>query len=151
MQSTAARVAIAVVSIAVVVVLFVVLSGGNDDDSTTTTAAETTTTTAEGIPQDSTGADKTDVPGDPSVPLIKTVNGEPVDGVTELTFKKGDEVSFEVESDIDEEVHVHGYDIEKELVAGKPTLISFPADIEGVFEIEVHGTEALIAELTVNP
>lgn len=148
MQSNAAKAAVAIGSIVIVVVLFVVLSGGDDNDSSTTTS---TATTAEGIPQDSTGADETKAPGDPSVPLIKTVNGEPVDGVTELTFNKGDEVRFEVESDIDEEVHVHGYDIEEEVAAGKPTEVSFPADIEGVFEVEMHGTEALIAELTVNP
>ncbi len=46
---------------------------------------------------------------------------------------------------------MHGYDVEAELTAGKPTEVAFPADIDGVFEVELHGTEAPIAELTVNP
>ncbi len=152
MQSNTAKAAVAIGSIAVVVVLFVVLSGGSDDDSTTTTAAETTTTAAEDTSSGTAeGAEKPPKPAEPSVPLIKTAGGEPTDGVTELTFDKGDEVRFEVISDIEEEVHVHGYDVYADLIAGKPAEIAFPASIDGVFEVELHGTAAPIAEITVNP
>jgi hypothetical protein len=53
----------------------------------------------------------------------------------------------------EEEVHVHGYEIEKP-AEHSPVRLSFPATLDGVFEIELHKldhTEAPIAELHVNP
>jgi hypothetical protein len=151
MESNAARAAVAIVAIAIVVVLFVVLSGGDDDDGgTTTDVAQTTTTT--GKPAGKTGSgEKADKPEVSAVPLITVVDGQPEDGVAELSFDKGEKVLFEVDSDVADEVHVHGYDVEAELAAGKPSTVSFPADIEGVFEVELHGSGTTIAELTVNP
>jgi hypothetical protein len=153
MQSNAARAAVAVVSIAAVVILFVVLSGGDDDEGTMTTAtAQTTTTTTTGEPAGKTGSgEKADKPEVSEVPLITVVGGQPEDGVADLSFDTGDEVAFEVTSDAADEVHVHGYDIEEELSPGKPAEITFPADIEGVFEVELHSSEAQIAQLTVSP
>jgi hypothetical protein len=151
MQSTAARVTVAIVSIAVIVVLFVLLSGG-DDDSDTTTQAEVTTTTTGTEPTEAPAEDKPKPkPEEPDVPTIEVVGGEPQGGPADLEFTKGDEVRFDVSSDVDEEVHVHGYDVYADLVAGKTATIEFPADIDGVFEVELHGTGALLAELTVRP
>src|SRR5690349_1783655 len=101
MQSNGAKAAVAIVSLAVIVVLFVVLSGGSDDETTTTTptTAETTTTGSE------TGTTKATPPAS-DVPVIKIVDGQPVGGVTDLEFAKGDQVQFEVETDGDEgEIH----------------------------------------------
>ena len=151
MQSNAARAAVAVVSIAAVVILFVVLSGGDDDEGTTTTATAQTTTTTTGKPGKTGSGEKADKPEASEVPLITVVGGQPEDGVADLSFDKGDEVAFEVTSDAADEVHVHGYDIEEELSPGKPAEITFPADIEGVFEVELHSSEAQIAQLTVSP
>jgi hypothetical protein len=77
-----------------------------------------------------------------------------VGGVKTLTYDKGDEVQLEVRLDEpEEEIHVHGYEIERP-AEHSPVRLSFPANLDGVFEIEVHrldGTEAEIAELRVNP
>ena len=51
-----------------------------------------------------------------------------------------------------ESVHVHGYEIEKS-AAKSPVNLSFTADLDGIFEIEVHepgGVDVEIAELQVN-
>lgn len=50
----------------------------------------------------------------------------------------GDQVHVSVTSDHPDEVHVHGYDIEKEVSAGGTVTIDFTADIPGQFEIEAH-------------
>lgn len=78
-------------------------------------------------------------------------DGEPVGGVQELEYSAGDEIAFSVRSDVADEVHVHGYDLSKDVKAGGSVSFSFPAEIEGIFEIELeqHGTQ--IAELRVNP
>jgi hypothetical protein len=83
--------------------------------------------------------------------VIKIVDGQPVGGVADLEFNKGDDVQFEVETDGDEEeIHVHGYDIPQEFKNGK-AVFDFPADIDGVFEVEIEDTAVQIATLTVNP
>ncbi len=81
-------------------------------------------------------------------------NGDPVGGVKTLTYNKGDQIQLEVRLAVpEEEVHVHGY--EKEAPAEhSPVRLSFPANLDGVFEVEVHRldkTEGPIAELHVNP
>jgi hypothetical protein len=112
---------------------------GSDDETTTDT---TTTATKEST---------TKVDDKPTVPTIVVRNGEPVGGVQELEFDAGDQIRFRVSSNQADEVHVHGYDVEEEIPAGGSAALSFPADIEGIFEVELHGSETQIAELRVNP
>jgi len=148
MNSNGTRIAAAVVAIALVVVLFFVFRGGEDgDDATTATTAATTTTATDTTDKET----KPEKPKPPSMPTITIKNGEPVGGVADLSFDKGDEVRFAVESDVADEIHVHGYDIEEEVPAGGRAKFDFPADIDGVFEVELHGSGTQIAELTVNP
>jgi hypothetical protein len=46
---------------------------------------------------------------------------------------------------------VHGYDIPKDVEAGGQVSFSFPAKLEGVFEVELESRKEQIAELRVNP
>lgn len=47
-------------------------------------------------------------------------------------------------------VHVHGYGVEKKIVAGTKTVITFVADKTGRYEVETHIIEATtIATLNV--
>jgi len=85
------------------------------------------------------------------VPTIVVRNGEPVGGVAELEYSAGDDVRFEVNSDVADEVHVHGYDLLQEVPAGGTVSFDFPAEIEGIFEVELEGRKTQIAGLTVNP
>lgn len=86
-----------------------------------------------------------------SAPAIVVRNGEPVGGVRELEYGAGEEVRFRVRSDVADEVHVHGYDVMQEVPAGGSVSFSFPADIEGIFEVELEEHQEQIAELRVNP
>jgi hypothetical protein len=61
-----------------------------------------------------------------------------------------------VSADAEDDIHLHGYDIEKTVQPGKPATFKFTADIEGIFEIESHvaeaaGREPLVGKLTVEP
>jgi hypothetical protein len=78
-------------------------------------------------------------------------NGEPVGGVHDLEYSAGEEIRFEVTSDVADEVHVHGYDLMEEVAAGGTVSFDFPAEIEGIFEVELEGRQEQIAELRVNP
>ena len=82
---------------------------------------------------------------------IVVKNGEPVGGVQDLEYSAGEQVRFKVDSDVADEVHVHGYDLMKDVPAGGSVSFSFPAEIEGIFEVELEDRGEQIAELRVNP
>jgi hypothetical protein len=78
--------------------------------------------------------------------------GHPVGGIRRLTYNKGDRILFEVKVPFAEEVHLHGYDVAKEVGAGGGSVAyDLPASIEGVFEAELEGRKEQIIEMTVNP
>src|SRR3954464_2076134 len=127
MQSRGARLGLLVAVIAAAVV-FIVLKSNNGD---------TSSDTAKGVQV-----------------LSVDASGNPVGGVKTLTYNKGDQVELQVNlATPEEEVHVHGYEIEKP-AEPSPVTFSFPAKLDGVFEVEVHRldkTEGPIAQLHVNP
>jgi len=86
------------------------------------------------------------------VPTIEVKGGEPVDGIQDLEFDAGEQIRFKVSGDEAEEIHVHGYDLSEEIPQGGGTVeFDFPAEIEGIFEIELEEQAVQIAELQVNP
>jgi hypothetical protein len=85
------------------------------------------------------------------VPTVVIRNGEPVGGIEELEYDAGDQIRFEVTSDVADEVHVHGYDLMQNVPAGGTVSFDFPAEIEGIFEVELEGRKEQILELRVNP
>ena len=77
--------------------------------------------------------------------------GEPAGGVQELTFTEGDEIRFRVESDVADEVHLHGYDVSEDVEAGGTAEFDVPATLTGVFEVELEQRVVPLAEITVEP
>jgi hypothetical protein len=75
--------------------------------------------------------------------------GKPIGGITRLSVPKGRTVDLVVQSDVADEVHVHGYDLHKDVKAGGQVQIIFKADITGVFEAELENRKLQILELTV--
>lgn len=90
-------------------------------------------------------------PALPVGPVIRFENGEVVGGVQKIEVSEGDTVRFTVRSDIEDEVHVHGFDVSKEVGPGKPARLDFKAGFTGVFEIELENSGVPIIELQVNP
>ncbi|HEU0025377.1 MAG TPA: hypothetical protein VFQ12_12130 [Thermoleophilaceae bacterium] len=146
------RLALVLAAVAVAVVAFVVASPGGDDEDTPETTAQTVTDSVETI---RTTPDEV-VPPAPPVERIRINGGEVVGGARRITVKKGDRVRIVVSADADDDIHLHGYDIELEAGPGSPARFDFRASIEGEFEIESHvaedaGREPLVATLVVEP
>ena len=81
---------------------------------------------------------------------ISIVDGKPDGGVQHLTVDKGDEVTVHVTSDgVQDEVHVHGYDLMQDVAPGAPASIRFEATIAGRFEIELENAGTPVGELEV--
>jgi hypothetical protein len=127
-------------------------SGGGADDSTTGTTTEDNGSGGGG--SDDAGSETGTTQTQPSAPAVRTVrvvNGQPQGGVRRLKYKKGDRVQFKVQSDVADEIHVHGYDLMKDVTAGGSVSFSFTANLEGRFEIELENAGTQIAELEVDP
>ena len=142
MRSNATRVVAGIAVLVVAVVLFIVLK----DDGGKSASEKVDTNAAAGA---EAGA-KADAAPSP-VTTIVVRQGKPVGGIARLAYDAGERVRFKVESDVSDEIHVHGYDIAKDVEAGGSVSFDFPATIEGVFEGELEHRHEQILELTVSP
>jgi Cupredoxin-like domain len=70
---------------------------------------------------------------------------------SDITVTEDDRVVLRITSDSPHEVHLHGYDIEREVAPDEPAELSFEADLTGRFEIEDHETEEELGTLVVEP
>ncbi len=69
----------------------------------------------------------------------------------EVSVREGDRVTVNVTSDRLVEIHVHGYDLEREVEPGETADLSFEADLTGRFPMEDHEAEKEIGVLIVEP
>jgi plastocyanin len=152
------RIGLIVAALAVAVIAFVIASPGGDDDGDNK-AAQTTPTTRTGTETETGTTDtQTEAPAAPK-PVVAPVQirgGEVVGGPAEIRAKNGDTVVIVVSADAPNDLHLHGYDIEKTAKPGQPARLQFKANAEGEFELESHtaehaGLEPLVATLIVEP
>ena len=123
--------------------------GGDDNDAEDTT--ETTTTTTTTAPPTTTTTTTPPPPMQPTVVRIRVEGGSPQGGIVRETVQKGDRVVVHVTSDVSDHVHLHGYDLMRDVGPGMPARIRFRATVPGRFVIELEDRLAQIAELTVRP
>ena len=93
-------------------------------------------------------------PSQTSAPRERTIDLAVEDGAMtpeEIEVGEGDRVRLRVTSDEQMEIHLHGYDIEREVTPGEPATLSFEADLTGRFEIEDHDSEEVLGVLIVQP
>jgi hypothetical protein len=128
----------------VIVAVALVLAGGlfiffrsrDDGASATTTTAPTTTagTTTGIIPQ------PPQPPPPPQPQQIRVVvrGGKPVGGVKDVTVPKDARAVIVITSDVADELHLHGYNLKRDLTPGKTARLPFRATIEGTVEAELE-------------
>jgi hypothetical protein len=68
-----------------------------------------------------------------------------------VSVESGGTVRLAFRSDAAGEGHIHGYDRCVDVKAGRTVRTRFPAELEGIFEVEDHGSGALLAKLRVEP
>lgn len=128
--------------------LLAVVAGCGSSDSSSTDRLPSTTSASTSSTAGSAASSTTSTR--PSTVINLTIAGGKVSGgVSRHGVTLGDEVILRVTSDVDEELHVHGYDHKVELLAGTPAELSFTADIPGVFEVELEQSGRKVAELQV--
>jgi FtsP/CotA-like multicopper oxidase with cupredoxin domain len=153
------RIGLIVAAVIVAIAGFVLASPGDDDEGGQ--AAQTTPATqTETGGGDETAPAQTETepppPPEPEVTRIRIRDGEVVGGPPDITVTSGDVVRIVVSSDAPDDIHLHGYDIEKQAAPGQPARFRVKTDLEGSFEMESHvaedaGREPLVARLNVEP
>jgi FtsP/CotA-like multicopper oxidase with cupredoxin domain len=150
------RIGLVVAALLVAVVAFVIAQPGDDEEPTQTTA----TTPAETDSGGATAPEETETepapPPPPEVTRIRIEGGAVVGGQKTIEAERGDTVRIVIRTDAPDELHLHGYDIEREAEPGRPARFRFQADAEGEFVLESHtaehaGNDPVIARLLIGP
>jgi len=136
------RVVIAVAALALVVALFFVFRPSDEAESTATTTTTSSTPTQTPPP-----------PTPPPAARVQIVveGGRPVGGVRSVTVAKNRRVVLVVTSDVPEEVHLHGYNVARDVAPGEPARIPFRATIVGTVEVELEHSGVPLARITTKP
>jgi len=142
-MSPRARIGVIVGLIVVLGGLFLVLRPSGDDEPTPGESVQTK------VPVASPAGYRTDVSGDHTHTL--TVKDGAVTGDRSIEVTQGTMLTLRVEADVDEEIHVHGYDLTATVTPDQPAELAFTADVTGTFEVEFEDSGLLLTEIEVTP
>ena len=157
-MSPGQRIAILLAAVVVLAGGFLLASGSDDDekdDAAQTTQPAPPSTVGETAPNEPENpAATTPATTEQPPPRVETIQIRDKKAVGEpktLKFDSGETVRLRFESNVAEEVHIHGYDKYVQVPADGSARTRFKADAEGIFEIEAHSTGELLAKLQVSP
>jgi hypothetical protein len=126
------------------------------DDADNTTATGTTTRPATTTTPTVTEPSVPPPPRPPSPPppaqvRIVVRDGQPVGGARRVTVGEGRRVVLTVTSDVADHVHLHGYNVMRDVAPGMPARLAFRATIVGTVEVELEDRRLRLATITTQP
>ena len=77
--------------------------------------------------------------------------GQRISGPERISVVEGTPLSLRVTSDRDDELHLHGYDLQIKLAAGEPAALVLDAHHAGRFDLELHRGHQTLTTLEVQP
>ena len=111
--------------------------------------ADATTPDTAGSPESPT-PDEQPSPRRDIVVVEATVSGGAVQTDSErVEVELGKTVRLVILSDANDQLHVHGYELKRQVAAGEELTLEFVADIPGVFEVELEEAGLHLFELRV--
>jgi len=132
-------------------VLTLLVAACGSGSSTTAATGATTTTSSSSTTTETVSGTTTTTTANIEVPRIKVEDGVKTEGLDTISVRVGETVRFEVESDVADEIHVHGYDISFETTPDEEVLVEFVADATGIFEVELERLEVHLVDIEVTP
>lgn len=122
-------------------------ASGGDSQSATTPATPSTSGAAS---SPSGSPSPTEEERDQVVEVrVSVADGKVKPATRRVEVERDSQVRLLITSDVDDDVHVHGYDIEATLEAGRTTTLELVADQQGVFEVETHDGGLTLLQLQV--
>ena len=142
------RLLIGIAGLVVVVALFFVYRPSDEGESTAATTTTTTTSTPT-APREPPPPP----PGPPPAARVAIVvrGGTPVGGIRSVTVAEGRRVLIVVNADVADELHLHGYNVMRDVEPGKPGRLAFRATIVGTVELELEQSDVPLARITTKP
>lgn len=123
---------------------------GADDDDARDAGSDRTDTTSEPAgtdePVEPTPAPASEID---EVFEVVVVDGAVEGGPQAFRVQVGDKVQIDVQSDADDEVHVHGIDAEAPVEAGASSSVKFQVTSSGSYEVELHDSGAILGTVEV--
>lgn len=131
---------------------------GQSDAATSTTetdSADNSSTTKAVAPETTTTSLPADEENDPDAEAEGTllevnVSAGAVDGGGRAPIDLGETVTIRVTSDVEDSIHLHGYDVEVDITPASPADLTFDATIPGVFEVELEESGLQLLELEIS-
>jgi plastocyanin len=123
--------------------------GGSPSTSSTTSTQSPapTSSTASAPSQSATGPGEVPPTGRS---LAVTVRGKKVTPApSTVDLKVGEKLTLTVTDDQDNVLHIHGFDVEKNLVAGQPLTVTLTGKQPGTYEVETHDPELRLLKIAV--
>jgi hypothetical protein len=149
------KIVLGVAGAAILVALFVVLRPGDDgDEEASPPPPPTTATRTRTAPTTTTTTRATTTKPRPSGPTtigIVVRGGRVAGGLRRARLERGERAVLVVRADVSDHVHLHGYDIMRDVSPGRPARLRFRATIPGRFEVELEDRKLQIAQLEVRP
>lgn len=132
--------------------LFLALRPDDDNDTTAPSTTTTTTTTTPTVTEPSVPPPpRPPSPPPPAQVRIVVRDGQPVGGVRRVTVGEGRRVVLTVTSDVADHVHLHGYNVMRDVAPGMPARLAFRATIVGTVEVELEDRGLRLATITTQP
>lgn len=156
-MANARRAGLVLAGTAILIALFLFLRGRGDDSvasPTETVPTETAPPPTTTEPRPATTSERPTPPLEPQSTVVRIAirGGSVAGGVKRVELRKGTTVVIAVSSDdVSDHVHVHGYDLFKDVGPGRPARFRFRARLAGRFEVELEERSLPIAELEVRP
>ena len=119
--------------------------GGTGDDPAGTPSgppsSASTSSSSSSSPSSSSSAGRT---------VTITVTGTKVTPApSTVDLPVGESLTLTVTSDHADELHIHGFEVEKELTAGTPLSVTVTGKQPGVYEVETHHPELRLMKIAV--
>jgi hypothetical protein len=147
------RILIAAAAVVVAVVGLFLVFRPDDDSGSASSGTTTTTATQNTTPTTSVPPPPPPPPQPPPPAQVRIVvrGGQPVGGVRSVTVAKDRRVVLTVTSDVTDHVHLHGYNIMRDVGPGQPARIAFRATIVGTVEAELEDRGVPLARIVTQP
>ncbi|WP_344195767.1 hypothetical protein [Pedococcus aerophilus] len=123
-------------------------SGRTSTTPVTATSSTSATTTSPSSSASSSSSSSSSSPAGRTLEI--TVDGKDVSPAPRtVDLAVGETLTLVVTSDHDDELHVHGFEVEGALVAGKPTSVTLTGKEPGVYEVETHEPPLRLLKIAV--
>ncbi|HSK25367.1 MAG TPA: hypothetical protein VK894_00465, partial [Jiangellales bacterium] len=86
-------------------------------------------------------------PDGATVVEVTVAGGSVSTAASRVDVAVGTPVRLVVTSDVDDELHVHGVDVEAPLAAGQPAVLDFVPAEPGLYDVETHDSALMLVQI----